>query len=118
MTNPSIGITRRARPGAPVSGRRAAAGACTTGRAPSRCAPCPLRGTRLAERVPARIDPWLGAGRQARPGTAPDRLDVAGGVEGGCLRSRAAGWRLSSSPRSSARPPRAAACRQVGGGRT
>jgi hypothetical protein len=105
MTNPSISITRRARPGAPVPGRCAAAGACTTGartvavrpRVPF-AVPAWRGGPRagrplLAGRVPARIDPWLGAGRQARPGTAPDRLDVAGGVEGGCLRSRAAGQR-------------------------
>ena len=45
----------------------------------------------LAGRVPARTDPWLGAGRQARPGAGPGGLDAAGGVEAGCLRSRAAG---------------------------
>jgi hypothetical protein len=45
----------------------------------------------LAGRVPARIDPWLGAGCQARPRSVPGGLDGAGGVEAGCLRSRAAG---------------------------
>jgi hypothetical protein len=47
----------------------------------------------LAGRVPARIDPWLGNVCQARPRPAPGRLDGAGGVEAGCLRSRAAGQR-------------------------
>ena len=45
----------------------------------------------LAGRVPARIDAWLGAGCQARPRAGPGGLDGAGGVEAGCLRSRAAG---------------------------
>ena len=44
-----------------------------------------------AGRVPARIDAWLAAGRQARPRPGRGRLDGAGGVEGGCLGSRAAG---------------------------
>jgi restriction system protein len=44
--------------------------------------------------VPARIDAWLRAGCQARPRAGrPGGLDGAGGVEGGCLRSRAAGQR-------------------------
>ena len=45
----------------------------------------------LAGRAPARIDAWLGADCQACPG--PGGLDGAGGVEAGCLRSRAAGQR-------------------------
>jgi excisionase family DNA binding protein len=78
------------------------------GRAPSRCAPLwpltvPARRPAPGAGLPspgragsARIDAWLGAGCQARPGTAPDRLDGAGGVEGGCLRSRAGGQRAPS----------------------
>ena len=49
----------------------------------------PKRRPLLAGRAPARTGPWLGAGRQARPRAG--RLDGAAGVEGGCLRSRAAG---------------------------
>ena len=45
----------------------------------------------LAGRAPARTGPWLGAGCQARPRAKPGGLDAAGGVEAGCLRSRAAG---------------------------
>ena len=46
----------------------------------------------LAGRVPARTGPWLRAGCQARPRAGrPGGLDAAGGVEAGCLRSRAAG---------------------------
>lgn len=48
---------------------------------------CPL----LAGRAPARSNPWLGSGCQARPRAGPCRLDVPSGVEGGCQRSRAEG---------------------------
>ena len=104
MTDPPVSITRRAQPGEPVPGRRPGAGAGTTvartvavratvppsryppGGRPS-CRGRPL----LAGRVPARIDAWLRAGCQARPRAGPGGLDGAGGVEAGCLRSRAAG---------------------------
>jgi excisionase family DNA binding protein len=46
----------------------------------------------LAGRVPARTGAWLRAGCQARPRAGrAGGLDAAGGVEAGCLRSRAAG---------------------------
>ena len=103
MTDPSVSITRCAQPGEPVPG--CPAGAWTTvartvavratvppSRYPAR-RPARRRGRPLlpAGRVPARIDAWLGAGCQARPRARRGRLDAAGGVEAGCLRSRAAG---------------------------
>ena len=54
--------------------------------------PALVRGHPLpAGRVPARIDAWLGDGCQACPRTRRGGLDGTGGVEAGCLRSRAAG---------------------------
>ena len=44
-----------------------------------------------AGRAPGRIDPWLGAGCQARPRLGRGGLDLAGRGAGGCLRSRAGG---------------------------
>jgi hypothetical protein len=85
MTDPPVSIMRCAPPGVPVPGRRAGAGAWTTGEravavratvSPSRY---PARGRPAAGavpssdagRVPARIAPWLGAGCQARPRAVP-----------------------------------------------
>ena len=80
MTDPSVSIARCAQPGELVPG--CPAGAWTTvARAVAVRATVPPRGARPgrprrgrpllpAGRVPARIDAWLGAGRQARPGTA------------------------------------------------
>jgi hypothetical protein len=105
MTDPSVSITRRPQAGTLVPGCPPVAGAGTTVArtfavratvAPSRYPPArrpalPRRRPLLAGRAPARTGAWLGAGCQARPGTGPGRLDAAAGVEGGCLRSRAAG---------------------------
>jgi excisionase family DNA binding protein len=69
----------------------------------------------LAARAPASTGPWPGAGCQGRP--CAGRLDGWAGVEGGCLRSRAAGqpappasgrwgWAVGHRP-----GPRARSCR-------
>ncbi len=68
----------------------------------SRAGPVPPRGARPVAGPRAgpasagragtgRIGLRLRAGYQARSGAGPGRLDAAGGAEGGCLRSRAAG---------------------------
>jgi len=77
MTDPAVSVTRCARPGVPVPGHRAPVVPARRGR--------PL----LAGRAPARIGPWPGPG--VKPGLVRGGLDGAGGVEAGCLRSRAAG---------------------------
>jgi excisionase family DNA binding protein len=88
---------RRARTGLPGGGRWHDGGGHLRGtrhRAPVVPARWPAlsRGRPLlAGRAPARTGAWLGAGGQGRPRARPGRLDVAAGVEGGCLRSRAAG---------------------------
>ena len=103
MTDPSVSITRRAQPGEPVPGRRPA-GARTTGartvavRAtvpPSRYPPgAGPRGAAPSWRGGYRPASTRGCGPGVKPAPAPGgRLDGAGGVEAGCLRSRAAGQR-------------------------
>ena len=114
MTDPSATITRCPQAGTPEPGCPPEAGAGTTvARTFAMRATVPPRGTRPAVGPPQGPPPprragtgpyrrvgWApGAGCQARPHAG--RLDGTGGVEGGCLRSRAAG---QPAPRPAAGP--------------
>ena len=119
MTDPSTTITRCPQAGTPEPGCSPVAGAVTTvARAlaapdtacPSRCPPGGWPSPRVAPSWPAGTGPYrrVAAGRVSRPLRAgPGGLDGTGGVEGGCLRSRAAGQPApSAGSRAGRRHPR------------
>ena len=103
MTEPSVSITRCVPPGVPVPDHRPGAGT-TVART------CAVRATVPLSRYPPGGRPSCGDARSwpggyrpvsthgSGPGVKPGRvrggLDGAGGVEAGCLRSRAAGQRV------------------------